>query len=92
MRNRWLAAPYLIWMLLFTIIPLGIVVYFAFTDSITGRFTLENLSRIGNYMPIFLNSAWLALIASAICLLIGYPVAYYIAKSRRESSGCCICS
>ena len=82
MRNRWLAAPYLIWMLLFTIIPLGIVVYFAFTDSITGRFTLENLSRIGNYMPIFLNSAWLALIASAICLLIGYPVAYYIAKSR----------
>ena len=74
MRNRWLAAPYLIWMLLFTIIPLGIVVYFAFTDSITGRFTLENLSRIGNYMPIFLNSAWLALISIYPSTAKGHPI------------------
>ena len=71
MRNKGLAAPYLVWMVLFTIIPLGVVVYFAFTDSVTGQFTLANLSRIGTYMPIFLNSAWLALIASAICLLVG---------------------
>lgn len=68
-------------MIIFTVIPLGVVVYFAFTDSITGAFTLANMARMGTYLPIFMQSVWLALIASAICLLIGYPVAYYIAQS-----------
>ena len=80
MKNKALAAPYLVWMLLFTIIPMGIVVYFAFTDSLTGQFTLANISSLGVYMPIFIKSVWLALIATIICLLIGYPVAYYIAQ------------
>ena len=35
-NNKLLACPYIIWMVLFTIIPLGIVVYYALTDSITG--------------------------------------------------------
>ena len=79
MKTKSLASPYLVWMALFTIIPLGIVFYYAFTDSITGGFTLENLSRMGSYLPIFLKSIWLAILASLICLIIGYPVAYYIA-------------
>ena len=79
MKTKSLASPYLVWMALFTIIPLGIVIYYAFTDSITGGFTLENLSRTGSYLPIFLKSIWLAIVASVICLIIGYPVAYYIA-------------
>ncbi len=79
MKNKALAAPYLVWMAVFTVIPLGIVVWFAFTDSVNGGFTLGNLARMGTYLPIFLKSIWLAVISSAICLLIGYPVAYYIA-------------
>lgn len=79
MKSKSLAAPYMVWMALFTIIPLGVVVYYSFTSSLTGAFTLENLARIGSYWPIFLKSAWLALIAAVICLVIGYPVAYYIA-------------
>ncbi len=79
MKTKTLAAPYLVWMVLFTIIPLGIVVWYAFTDSITGGFTLENLSRMGSFLPIFLKSIWLAILASAICLVIGFPVAYHIA-------------
>ena len=79
MKNRSLAAPYLVWMVLFTVIPLGIVAYYAFTDSLTGAFTLKNISNLGNYMPILIKSIWLALISSVICLVIGYPVAYYIA-------------
>ena len=43
-NNKLLACPYIIWMILFTIIPLGIVFYYALTDSITGQFTLANLS------------------------------------------------
>ena len=79
MKAKNLAMPYLVWMAVFTVIPLGIVVYFAFTDSITGAFTLSNLARMGTYMPIFFKSVWLAILASAICLVVGYPVAYYIA-------------
>ncbi len=79
MKSKSLAAPYLVWMVLFTVIPLAIVAYYAFTDSQTGQFTLENVSNIGNYMPILIKSIWLALISSVICLIIGYPVAYFIA-------------
>ena len=81
-NNKLLACPYIIWMILFTIIPLGIVFYYALTDSITGQFTLANLSGMGTYLPIFLRSIWLSLFASLICLIIGYPVAYFIAQCR----------
>ena len=85
MKSRSLAAPYLVWMALFTIVPLAIVAYFAFTDSQTGEFTMKNIANLGNYMPILIKSIWLALISSPICLVIGYPVAYYIA-GRNETT------
>ncbi len=81
MKSKRLLVPYVVWMLVFTLIPLGVVVYFAFTDSATGRFTLENLSNLGVYFPIFLRSIFLSLISAGICLLIGYPVAYTIAQA-----------
>ena len=74
-------------MVLLTIILLGIVVYYALTDSITGQFTLANLSGMGTYLPIFLRSIWLSLFASLICLIIGYPVAYFIAQCKPLRSG-----
>ncbi|MCF0138399.1 MAG: ABC transporter permease [Oscillospiraceae bacterium] len=80
MKSKALAAPYLVWMALFTIVPLAIVAYYAFTDSQTGELTLKNISNLGNYMPILIKSIWLALVSTAICLVIGYPVAYYIAN------------
>jgi len=79
MRTKSLASPYLVWMVIFTVVPLGIVVWFALTDYTTGAFTLANLARVGTYTPIFLKSVWLALVSSLICLVVGYPVAYYIA-------------
>ena len=81
MKNKTLAAPYLVWMVIFTVVPLGIVVWYAFTDSITGEFTLANITRMGTYLPIFLKSVWLAILSAFICLVIGYPVAYTIAKA-----------
>ena len=81
MKTKGLAAPYLVWMVIFTVVPLGIVVWYAFTDSITGAFTLGNIARMGTYLPIFLKSIWLAILSSFICLLIGYPVAYTIAAA-----------
>ena len=82
MKNKLLAAPYIVWMAIFILVPLGIVVYYALTDSITGQFTLANLASIGSYLPIFLRSIWLSLFAALICLVIGYPVAYFIAQCR----------
>ncbi len=81
MKSKRLLAPYVAWMTIFTLIPLGVVVYYTFTDSITGQFTLTNLSNLGIYLPIFLRSIFLALISAVICLFIGYPVAYTIAQA-----------
>ena len=81
MRSRYLAAPYLVWMAVFVVVPLVVVIYFAFTDVNTGALTLHNITRMGTYAPIFLKSIWLALIAAVICLVIGYPMAYFIART-----------
>ena len=80
MKSKLLSAPYIVWMVLFTLIPLCIVFYYALTDSITGEFTFANLTSMGTYLPIFLRSIWLSLFASLICLVIGYPVAYFISQ------------
>ena len=85
MKNRFLAGPYLLWMIVFTLVPLGIVVYYAFTDSVTGALTLDNLAKIGIYLPIFLRSIGLAFFASLICLLVGYPVAYFIGTAQEKT-------
>jgi len=82
MKRRWLTAPYIIWMLLFTIVPLCIVIYFAFTDSVTGAFTFANIVSILDYASIFLRSIWLSVAATLLCLIIGYPVAYTIAQCK----------
>ena len=82
MKRSFLSGPYVLWMVLFTLIPLGVVFYYAFTDSVTGAFTLSNLSSMVHYWPIFLRSIWLSIFATAICLVIGYPVAYFIAHCK----------
>ena len=81
-KKGWLCTPYVVWMLLFSIVPLCIVIYYAFTDSLTGEFTLSNLTGILDYATIFLRSIWLSVAATLICLIIGYPVAYTIAQCK----------
>ena len=74
-----LSAPYILWMLLFTLIPLGVMVFYAFTDPDTGAFTLGNLWDLGLFLPTLGTSVWYSLLSAIICLLLGYPVAYFIA-------------
>ena len=74
-----LSAPYILWMLLFTLIPLGVVGYYALTDPATGEFTLDNMNALSAYLPVLWESIYYALISALICLLLGYPVAYFIA-------------
>ena len=74
-----LSTPYLIWMVLFTLIPLGVVVYYALTDPATGVFSLVNLRQLGMYMPVLWTSIVYSLVSAVVCLILGYPVAYFIA-------------
>ena len=76
-----LSTPYIIWMVLFTLIPLGVVGYYALTDPATGEFTFSNLRELGTYLPVLWQSILYSLVSAFICLLLGYPVAYYIAHT-----------
>ncbi len=71
--------PYLIWSLIFIIVPMGLVVVFAFTTE-SGQFTLDYVSQVGEYTSVLVRSVWLAAIATVICLLIGYPLAYIMSR------------
>ena len=75
------ATPYILWMALFIIIPLGMVVFFALTDP-QGNFTLENIARGGEHMGVLLRSIKLAAIATALCVLIAYPLAYILSRKK----------
>ena len=77
------AAPHIFWAILFIILPLIIVVYYAFTDE-NGAFTFENILSLEDYIPIFVLSLELSVIATFVCLLVGYPMAYIMAKSKPE--------
>ena len=74
-----LSVPYILWMIVFTLIPLGVVGYYALTDPNTGAFTWSNITELGTYLPVFGESIGYSVISALLCLVLGYPVAYYIA-------------
>ena len=80
-----LSTPYLIWMVVFTLIPLGVVGYYALTDPATGAFSLANLQNLGQYWGVLWQSIVYSLVSAFICLLLGYPVAYFIAHTSQLS-------
>ena len=87
MKNRrlsWLSAPYVLWMALFVVIPLIVVVVYAFTKELAGGawvLTLENFAGMAGYAAVFARSFLLAAIATVICILIGYPAAYLLTRT-----------
>lgn len=121
LRSRLAATPYLAWMIIFMVVPLALIVVFAFTTTVPcdaeGNiltdeeayliqeeetliweeqgtpeeervsavsektiFTVQNILEVNKYMPTMLSSIWMALVATVICLLIGYPLAYMISR------------
>ncbi len=73
------ALPYVGWMALFVVVPILMMVWYAFTNS-DMALTGDNFTSMGVYMPVFVRSFRLAFIATLVCLLIGYPMAYLMAK------------
>ena len=81
MKNKraFFVIPYVGWMTLFVVAPIVIVFVYALSTA-GGDFTLANFARMGTYTTVFTRSFKLAIIATLLCLLIGYPLAYVMAK------------
>ena len=102
------AAPYSLWMILFTIVPVVLIAYYAFTDA-SGAFTLDNFRHFfdSNYsknqlyaslgpeaasfitrgtvnVDTLVYSLWMAFLCTAICLLMGYPAALFMADRHMK--------
>ena len=81
-KSLLLSTPYILWMVAFTLIPLCVVLFYALTDVETGKFTMQNMEQLLRYLPAFWRSILYSLISAVICLVIGYPVAYYMSQCR----------
>ena len=73
------SVPYVVWMGIFVVAPIIIMVIYAFSNG-EGGFTWDNFAQMGAYGSVFLRSFKLALIATAVCLLVGYPVSYWLSR------------
>ena len=73
------ALPYVVWMAFFVVTPTLLVLFYAFTSA-AGGFTLDNFRNMGSYLVVFTHSFELAIIATLVCLIIGYPISYWMAK------------
>ena len=83
---RWIAAaPHLVWCVLFILAPMAFVAYYAFTDT-DGNFTIYNINQVfsPSYLKILERSILYALLATAICLLLAYPLAYAITRMKQR--------
>lgn len=99
--TRMLLAPYSLWSVIFIVVPLLFIAYYAFTDN-NFNFTLENITRfftatsqltaddgtvteVRTYLMIFMRSLKLAIISTVICLGMGYPLAYIMARAEEKT-------
>lgn len=88
---RNLVKPYMLWMGIFIIIPMLLIVFYAFTtkgnDVITVKFTMDNFLKFFDsvYIKVLLKSLNIALITTVVCIILGYPVAYIIANTKQKT-------
>lgn len=84
--KKMVSMPYLVFAAVFIVVPLLMVAYFAFTDG-DGNFTMRYVADVSQYSNIFIRSVWLAAIATAICLVIAYPLAMILARINVSYQG-----
>lgn len=87
MKRSTFAFPYLVWMIIFILVPLVLVVVYAFTNS-DMEFTTEYIVKAFNAdsLGILGRSAWVALLTTLICIGLAYPAAYLLSKIKSSSS------
>lgn len=84
--KRVLAIPYLLWMVVFVILPISFMIYYSFNDM-SGNLTLQNYAEFlsSNYLKMTLNSFWYAFLITVITLLISYPLALVISRLKHKT-------
>ena len=92
MKKKYFALPYLVWMIIFTVVPLILVIYYAITKTgqsgnliltteyLQTAFSAENMSVLG-------RSLWYAVITTVVCLVLAYPAAMLLSKLKRSTAG-----
>ena len=83
MKSKSAATPFALWMAIFTIVPMVIAVWFAFTDE-NGAFTLANIAELGEFAVTYLDSIWMGAVATVICLVLAYPIAFSISRKSEH--------
>ncbi|TDW26039.1 spermidine/putrescine transport system permease protein [Breznakia blatticola] len=90
---RRLIQPYVLWISIFLVLPMILIVLYAFTtggnDVLTFHFTLDNFARFFNdnvFIGVLIDSFRIALITTILCIIIGYPAAYFISKMQVKSN------
>ena len=83
MKPKHLALPYVGWMAVFVIVPIILVIVYAFTTS-AGALSLASFSTMGSFTSVFVRSFWLAIISTVVCIIIGYPVAYILSRESQR--------
>ncbi len=84
MKSKSAAAPFGLWMLMFTVVPLAMVLWFAFTDE-NGAFTMANLFAVKDFIPTFWKSIWMGAVSTLLCLVLAYPLAYSISRTSARA-------
>ena len=84
MKSKKLSIPYLIWMVVFTLIPLATIIFYAFTNK-QGNFSFEPFQNAFFYSDVFVRSIWIALVSCLICIILAYPMAYIMSRCKERT-------
>ncbi|MDY2575197.1 MAG: ABC transporter permease, partial [Bacilli bacterium] len=88
-QRKYLSIPYVLFFLFFVICPIILIVVYAFTDKATGSFSFNNLIKFfsdSTNINVLVISLVYGLINTGLCLLIGYPIAYFLADKKINKS------
>lgn len=84
MKTKKLIIPYLLWMFMFTLVPLALIISNTCRDD-AGNFTFIFLQKALNYKDEFLYSLWVAFLSTSLCLVLAYPLSYFISRSSERA-------
>lgn len=85
-KSKWLTLPFSVWLSVFIVVPLILIVFFAFTEE-NNNFTLDNFFQVSKYSGVFIKSILLSATATVICLILGYPFAFIISRMSEKVQG-----
>lgn len=85
-KSKWLSLPFSVWLFVFIVVPLVLIVFFAFTEE-NNNFTFDNFLQVSKYSGVFIKSILLSATATVICLILGYPFAFIISRMSEKTQG-----